>query len=89
MVYAYDGGFAAGGATLSVNGQPWRGPFPHRGRDLFHEWGTFDVATREAVGAYPHDFPFNGRIDGITLERLEEPMPAVKAENGSGPLPPA
>ena len=85
VVYAHDGGFAAGGdVTLSVNGTAvGAGRIPRTVGVIFSMSGeTFDVGrdTGSPVGAYPHDFPFNGRIDGITLERLEEPDAAVKAE---------
>ena len=41
---------------------------------------TFDVGrdTGSPVGKYPHDFPFSGKITGVTLERLAEPSDEVK-----------
>jgi arylsulfatase len=42
---------------------------------------TFDVGldSGAAVGDYPHVYRFTGVIHGVTLERLSEPPPDVRA----------
>ncbi len=83
--YLHDGGFAAGGeATLVINGVAVAMERIERTVGVIFSMSgeTFDVGrdTGSPVGAYPHDFPFTGRIAGVTLERLSEPDPSVKAE---------
>jgi arylsulfatase len=42
---------------------------------------TFDIGldTGSVVGDYPHVYRFTGTIHGVTLERLTEPSPEIKA----------
>jgi arylsulfatase len=42
---------------------------------------TFDVGmdSGAAVGDYPHVYRFTGTVHGVTLERLSEPPPEVRA----------
>jgi arylsulfatase len=42
---------------------------------------TFDVGldTGSVVGDYPHVYRFTGTIHGVTLERLTEPSPEIRA----------
>ena len=42
---------------------------------------TFDVGLDSGapVGDYPHVYRFTGVIHGVTLERLSEPPPHIKA----------
>jgi arylsulfatase len=77
MVFAYDGGFAAGGdVMLSVDGVVVAtGRVPNTVPVIFSMSGeTFDIGvdTGAPVGPYPHQFPFVGHIDGVTIERLGE-----------------
>ena len=81
--YAHDGGFAAGGdLALWVDGeQVAEGRLERTVPVIFSMSGeTFDVGrdTGSPVGKYPHDFPFSGKITGVTLERLAEPSDEVK-----------
>jgi len=43
---------------------------------------TFDVGLDSGapVGDYPHVYRFSGLIHGVTLERLSEPPPHIKAQ---------
>jgi len=85
MVFAYDGGFAAGGdVALSVDGAlVAEGRVPNTVPVIFSMSGeTFDVGvdTGAPVGPYPHQFPFVGSIVGVTIERLgERPDDVVRA----------
>jgi arylsulfatase len=47
---------------------------------------TFDVGvdTGAPVGPYPHRFPFTGGVVGVTLERLTDPDPEVRAAMAEG-----
>jgi arylsulfatase len=77
MVFAYDGGFAAGGdVMLSVDGVVVAtGRVPNTVPVIFSMSGeTFDIGvdTGAPVGPYPHQFPFSGSIVGVTIERLGE-----------------
>jgi arylsulfatase A-like enzyme len=83
--YQHDGGFAAGGdVALEVNGQiEAQARIERTVPVIFSMSGeTFDVGrdTGSPVGAYPHDFPFSGQIEGVTLERLTEPSDEVKRQ---------
>jgi arylsulfatase len=77
MLFAYDGGFAAGGdVALSVDGVlVAEGHVPNTVPVIFSMSGeTFDVGidTGAPVGPYPHQFEFAGKIVGVTIERLGE-----------------
>jgi arylsulfatase len=82
MLFAYDGGFAAGGdVALSVDGVlVAEGHVPNTVPVIFSMSGeTFDVGidTGAPVGPYPHQFEFVGKIVGVTVERLGERPDAV------------
>ncbi|NBP51019.1 MAG: arylsulfatase [Actinobacteria bacterium] len=82
--FVYDGGFGAGGdAVLSVDGAPVGGArLANTVPVVFSMSGeTFDVGldTGSVVGDYPHVYRFTGTIHGVTLERLTEPSPEIKA----------
>ena len=82
MLFAYDGGFAAGGdVALSVDGVlVSEGRVPNTVPVIFSMSGeTFDVGvdTGAPVGPYPHQFDFTGKIVGVTIERLGERPEAV------------
>ena len=77
MLFAYEGGFAAGGdVALSVDGVlVAEGHVPNTVPVIFSMSGeTFDVGidTGAPVGPYPHQFEFAGKIVGVTIERLGE-----------------
>ena len=82
--FAYDGGFGAGGdAVLSVDGRALgHVRLEHTVPVIFSISGeTFDVGldSGAAVGFYPHVYRFTGGIESVTLERLSEPSPEVRA----------
>jgi len=82
--FVYDGGFGAGGdAVLSVDGAPVGGArLANTVPVVFSMSGeTFDVGldTGSVVGDYRHVYRFTGTIHGVTLERLTEPSPEIKA----------
>ena len=82
--FVYDGGFGAGGdAVLSVDGTPVGGArLANTVPVVFSMSGeTFDIGldTGSVVGDYPHVYRFTGTIHGVTLERLTEPSPEIKA----------
>jgi len=82
--FVYDGGFGAGGdAVISLDGQPVAGVRVERTVPVIFSMSgeTFDVGldSGAVVGNYPHVYRFTGRIHGVTLERLSEPSPEVKA----------
>jgi arylsulfatase len=82
--FVSDGGFGAGGeAMLSVDGTPVAAVrVPRTVPVVFSMSGeTFDVGldSGTVVGDYPHVYRFTGDIHGVTLERLSEPSPAVRA----------
>jgi arylsulfatase A-like enzyme len=87
--YLHDGGFAKGGAaTLSVDGITIaENRIDKTVPVIFSMSGeTFDVGrdTGAPVGPYPHNFAFSGQIFGVTLERLEDTSPEVKAAEVKG-----
>ena len=82
VVFAYDGGFGAGGEfTLLVDGEVAAGGrIEHTVPLVFSMSGeTFDVGvdTGSPVGDYPHQFPCTATISSVTLERLDAPGPEV------------
>jgi arylsulfatase len=91
MLFAYDGGFAAGGdVALSVDGAlVAEGHVPNTVPVIFSMSGeTFDVGvdTGAPVGPYPHQFEFTGRIVGVTIERLGERPEAVLQDMRDGQI---
>jgi len=82
--YLHDGGFAAGGqATLVVNGAAVATARIEKTVPVIFSMSgeTFDVGrdTGSPVGKYPHNFPFSGVIQGVTLHRLSNTSDEVKA----------
>lgn len=82
--HAYDGGFGAGGdSVLAIDGEPVGYVRIERSVPVVFSISgeTFDVGldSGAAVGNYPHIYRFTGEILGVTLERLSEPAPEVKA----------
>ncbi|MEY3691236.1 MAG: hypothetical protein RJB57_891, partial [Actinomycetota bacterium] len=82
--FAYEGGMGGGGdAVLSVDARPVGTVHKnHTVPVLFSISGeTFDVGmdTGVPVGDYPMINRFSGAIHGVTLERLSEPSPEVRA----------
>ncbi|MFM7685639.1 MAG: arylsulfatase, partial [Actinomycetota bacterium] len=76
--FLYDGGFGAGGnAVLMVDEQPVAAGRIERTVPLVFSMSgeTFDVGvdTGSPVGPYPHQYPCEARIAGVTLERLDQP----------------
>ena len=89
LLYKHDGGFGAGGiAHLSVDGQVIsQKVIPATVPVVYSMSGeTFDVGrdTGSPVGPYQHNFEFNGRILGVTLERLNEADKSTKAAERKG-----
>ena len=82
--FAYDGGMGGGGdAVLSVDGRPVGAVRKeHTVPVIFSISGeTFDVGLDSGVpvGDYPMINRFTGGIIGVTLERLSEPSPEIRA----------
>ena len=80
--FAYDGGLGGGGhAALFVDDQlAATVRLEHTVPFVFSISGeTFDVGrdTGTPVGFYPHEFPFDGGIEGVLVERLSEPPAEV------------
>ena len=83
--FVYDGGFGGGGdAMVHVDGVA----VAHVRKEhtvpvVFSISGeTFDVGLDAGapVGNYPHVYRFTGDIHGVTLVRLSEPSPEIKAK---------
>ncbi|MFM7262260.1 MAG: arylsulfatase, partial [Acidimicrobiales bacterium] len=84
LEFAYEGGMGGGGdAVLSVDGRPVGAVHKnHTVPVIFSISGeTFDVGmdTGVPVGDYPMINRFTGTIHGVTLERLSEPSPEIRA----------
>jgi len=82
--HAYDGGFGGGGeSVLSIDGRSVGHTRVERSVPVIFSISgeTFDIGldTGAPVGEYPHINRFAGRIHGVTLERLSEPPPHVRA----------
>jgi arylsulfatase len=87
--YVHDGGFAAGGqARLIVDGDIVADKRIDKTVPVIFSMSgeTFDVGrdTGSPVGPYPHNFPFNGNITAVTLERLNDTDAAVKKAEVKG-----
>ena len=81
--FLYDGGFGAGGdIVLQVDDQPVATGRVERTVPLVFSMSgeTFDVGvdTGSPVGPYPHQFPCEARIIGVTLERLDQPSEELR-----------
>ena len=84
LVFAYDGGFGAGGrATLVVDGSILDERRIEKTVPLVFSMSgeTFDVGTDTGspVGDYPHDFVCTADIGGVTIERLDLPTDEIAA----------
>ncbi|MEY4365188.1 MAG: hypothetical protein RLZZ305_532 [Actinomycetota bacterium] len=82
--FAYDGGMGGGGdAVLSVDGRPVGTVRKERTVPVIFSISgeTFDVGLDSGVpvGDYPLINRFTGGIIGVTLERLSEPSPEIRA----------
>jgi arylsulfatase A-like enzyme len=82
--HAYDGGFGAGGdSVMSIDGEHVAHVRLEKSVPVIFSISgeTFDVGldSGAAVGFYPHIYRFTGAIHGVTIERLSEPSPEVKA----------
>ncbi|MEY4162420.1 MAG: hypothetical protein RI939_1149 [Actinomycetota bacterium] len=82
--HAYDGGMGGGGdSVMSLDGAPVGHVRVEKSVPVIFSISgeTFDVGmdSGAAVGDYPHVYRFNGTIHGVTLERLSEPPPEVRA----------
>jgi len=82
LVFAYDGGFGAGGeVNLLVDGVVVASGRIERTVPLVFSMSgeTFDVGvdTGSPVGDYPHQFECTAIIGGVTIERLDQPSAEV------------
>jgi len=82
--HAYDGGMGGGGdSVMSLDGVPVGHVRVEKSVPVIFSISgeTFDVGMDSGapVGDYPHVYRFNGTIHGVTLERLSEPPPEVRA----------
>ncbi len=78
VLFAYDGGFGAGGTVSMVvdKFEVATGRIEKTVPLVFSMSGeTFDVGvdTGSPVGPYPHNYECTAQIIGVTLERLDEP----------------
>ena len=78
VLFAYDGGFGAGGTvSMVVNKfEVATGRIEKTVPLVFSMSGeTFDVGvdTGSPVGPYPHNYECTAQIIGVTLEKLDEP----------------
>ena len=81
--FLYDGGFGGGGSiVLEVDGEPMAGGRVERTVPLVFSMSgeTFDVGvdTGSPVGPYPHQYPCEARIVGVTLERFDQPTDELR-----------
>ena len=84
VVFAYDGGFGAGGeATLLIDGSAVASERVEQTVPLVFSMSgeTFDVGidTGSPVGPYPHDYGCTALVIGVTIERLDTPSEELKA----------
>jgi arylsulfatase len=82
--HAYDGGMGGGGdSVMSLDGVPVGHVRVEKSVPVIFSISgeTFDVGmdSGAAVGDYPHVYRFTGTVHGVTLERLSEPPPEVRA----------
>lgn len=82
--HAYDGGWGGGGdSVMSIDGAPVGHVRVERSVPVVFSISgeTFDVGldSGAAVGEYPHVYRFTGAIHGVTLERLSEVPPELRA----------
>jgi arylsulfatase len=89
LLYMHDGGLGAGGTmTWFIDGHEVDSAMMERTVPIVFSMSgeTFDVGvdTGAPVGPYPHRFPFTGGVVGVTLERLTDPDPEVRAAMAEG-----
>ncbi len=89
LFYEHDGGLGAGGTmTLFVDGAATESARLERTVPIVFSMSgeTFDVGvdTGAPVGPYPHRFPCTATIESVTLERLKDPDPDVRAQMARG-----
>ena len=89
VLFAYDGGFGAGG-TLSMlvnKSEVSTGHIEKTVPLVFSMSGeTFDVGvdTGSPVGPYPHNYECTAQIIGVTLEKLDEPPKEIQDKMREG-----
>jgi arylsulfatase len=84
LEHSYDGGFGGAGDTvMKVDGITVGHVRIHKSVPVVFSMSgeTFDVGLDSGapVGDYPHIYRFTGLIHGVTLERLSEPPPHIRA----------
>lgn len=89
VLFAYDGGFGAGGiVSMLVNkSEVAAGRIKKTVPIVFSMSGeTFDVGidTGSPVGPYPHNYECTAQIIGVTLEKLDEPPKEIKERMRDG-----
>ena len=89
VLFAYDGGFGAGGiVSMLVNkSEVAAGRIEKTVPIVFSMSGeTFDVGidTGSPVGPYPHNYECTAQIIGVTLEKLDEPPKEIKERMRDG-----
>ena len=89
VLFAYDGGFGAGGiVSMLVNkSEVAAGRIEKTVPIVFSMSGeTFDVGidTGSPVGPYPHNYECTAQIIGVTLQKLDEPPKEIKERMRDG-----
>lgn len=89
VLFAYDGGFGAGGTvSMLVNkSEVSTGHIEKTVPLVFSMSGeTFDVGvdTGSPVGPYPHNYECTAQIIGVTLEKLDEPPKEIQDKMREG-----
>ncbi len=89
LFYEHDGGLGAGGLmTLFVDGEPVDSARLERTVPIVFSMSgeTFDVGLDSGapVGPYPHRFECTATIESVTLTRLKDPDPEVRAQMAKG-----
>ena len=84
VVFAYDGGFGAGGdVAMLLDGSLAASGRIERTVPLVYSMSgeTFDVGTDTGspVGHYPHNYTCTARSIGVTIERIDQPSDEIAA----------